>query len=107
CRRVGESVGLRVAVVGHAGDGNMHPTIGYDADSADERARAKRAFDDIIAIGLALGGTVTGEHGVGRIKQDWLATEIGPVGVRVHRAVKAALDPANLFNPGAMFSSDS
>jgi glycolate oxidase len=107
CRRVGERVGLRIAVVGHAGDGNMHPTIVYDGDSADERARARRAFDEIMAIGLELGGTVTGEHGVGRLKQDWLATEIGPVGLRVHRALKAALDPENLFNPGAMFSAGS
>ncbi|HEX5114100.1 MAG TPA: FAD-linked oxidase C-terminal domain-containing protein [Pseudonocardiaceae bacterium] len=107
CRWVGQSVGLRIAVVGHAGDGNMHPTIVFDGDSADERARAKRAFDQIMAIALELGGTVTGEHGVGRIKQDWLATEIGPVGLRVHRALKAALDPENLFNPGAMFSAGS
>jgi glycolate oxidase subunit GlcD len=104
CERISEDVKLRIAVVGHAGDGNMHPTIVYDATSADETARAKRAFDDILAVGLGLGGTVTGEHGIGKIKRDWLATEIGPVGMRVHRTLKAALDPANLFNPGSMFA---
>jgi glycolate oxidase len=104
CARISEEVGLRIAVVGHAGDGNMHPTIVYDPASADELARARRAFDDILAVGLDLGGTVTGEHGVGKIKRDWLATEIGPVGIRVHRSLKAALDPGNLFNPGSMFA---
>ncbi|ONI72946.1 FAD-binding oxidoreductase [Actinosynnema sp. ALI-1.44] len=103
CERISQECGLRIAVVGHAGDGNMHPTIVYDASSEDEFARARKAFDDILDVGLSLGGTVTGEHGVGRIKKDWLEREIGPVGMRVHRAVKAALDPGNLFNPGSMF----
>ncbi|MCE6995652.1 FAD-binding protein [Saccharothrix sp. S26] len=103
CERISASVGLRIAVVGHAGDGNMHPTIVYDPASADEFARARQAFDEILALGLALGGTITGEHGVGKIKREWLAREIGPVGLRVHREIKRALDPDNLFNPGSMF----
>ncbi|RJQ76534.1 FAD-binding protein [Pseudonocardiaceae bacterium YIM PH 21723] len=106
CQRIGEEVGLRVAVLGHAGDGNMHPTIVYNAADEDEFARARKAFNEILRVGLELGGTVTGEHGVGKIKQDWLATEIGPIGIRTHRAIKAALDPGNLFNPGSMFSMD-
>lgn len=61
------------------------------------------AFRKILEVGLSLGGTVTGEHGIGKIKQDWLAREIGPVGLDVHRRIKAALDPHNLFNPGSMF----
>ncbi|WP_344863187.1 FAD-binding oxidoreductase [Amycolatopsis ultiminotia] len=104
CERISEKVGLKIAVVGHAGDGNMHPTIVYSPDSADEFARAQQAFDEILEVGLSLGGTVTGEHGVGKIKREWLAREIGPVGVRVHRQIKQALDPENLFNPGSMFS---
>jgi glycolate oxidase len=104
CERISESVALRIAVVGHAGDGNMHPTIVYDPTSADEFARARRAFDEILELGLALGGTITGEHGVGKIKREWLAREIGPVGLRVHREIKRALDPENLFNPGSMFA---
>ncbi len=104
CERISDECGLRIAVVGHAGDGNMHPTIVYDADSADEFARARIAFDAILALGLRLGGTVTGEHGIGKIKREWLETEIGPVGMRVHRTLKAALDPHNLFNPGSMFA---
>ena len=104
CGRVSEKVGLRVAVVGHAGDGNMHPTIVYQPDSPEEFERARQAFDEILAIGLELGGTVTGEHGVGKIKREWLAKEIGPVGMRVHREIKQALDPTGVFNPGSMFS---
>jgi glycolate oxidase len=104
CERISAEQRLRIAVVGHAGDGNMHPTIVYDPAVAGEFDRANQAFRDILAAGLELGGTVTGEHGVGKIKQEWLAREIGPVGLRVHRDIKAALDPGNLFNPGSMFS---
>jgi glycolate oxidase len=104
CERISEQVNLRVAVVGHAGDGNMHPTIVYDASDPGEQARAEQAFHAILEVGTSLGGTITGEHGVGRIKQDWLEREVGPVGMRVHRQLKAALDPQNLFNPGSMFS---
>jgi len=105
CQRISKQQDLRIAVVGHAGDGNMHPTIVYDASDEDETARAHQAFDEILEIGLGLGGTVTGEHGVGKIKRDWLEREIGPVGMRVHRQIKRALDPENLFNPGSMFSA--
>ncbi|WP_245931269.1 FAD-linked oxidase C-terminal domain-containing protein [Actinokineospora auranticolor] len=104
CARIGDEVGLRIVVCGHAGDGNMHPTIVYDRDSTDELARARRAFDDVLGLGLALGGTITGEHAVGKVKREWLVRELGPVGLRTHRAIKTALDPTNLFNPGSMFA---
>ncbi|WP_020642316.1 FAD-binding oxidoreductase [Amycolatopsis balhimycina] len=104
CEKISEEVGLRIAVVGHAGDGNMHPTIVYEPGNEDEFARARRAFDDILEVALSLGGTVTGEHGIGKIKREWLEREIGPIGMRVHRQIKQALDPENLFNPGSMFS---
>src|SRR2546430_13891239 len=71
CERISSEVGLRIAVVGHAGDGNMHPTIVYDPGSESEFPRAHQAFDHILAVGLSLGGPVTGEHGVGTIKRDW------------------------------------
>jgi glycolate oxidase len=100
---IAERTGLVIGVVGHAGDGNMHPTVVYDP--ASERDRAYEAFGAILELGLALGGTVTGEHGVGTLKRDWLAREIGPVGLRVHRAVKAALDPLGILNPGRVFAA--
>jgi glycolate oxidase len=105
CAEISREVGLTIGVVGHAGDGNMHPTIVFDNSSPAERAAAEIAFGRILDAGRALGGTVTGEHGIGRIKQGFLADEIGPVGIEVHRAIKRALDPAGLFNPGSMFSS--
>ncbi|MGY1808527.1 FAD-binding oxidoreductase [Blastococcus sp. SYSU D00669] len=100
CDAIATGRGLTIGVVGHAGDGNMHPTICFDATDAEERARAFAAFDDILELGLSLGGTVTGEHGIGSIKVDWLEREIGPVALDVHRAIKDALDPQGLLNPG-------
>ncbi len=104
CAEIAADVDLTIGVVGHAGDGNMHPTIVYDAGDPDQVRRAADAFGRILDAGRALGGTVTGEHGVGRIKQDFLAREAGPVAMEVHRAIKRALDPQDLFNPGSMFA---
>ncbi len=106
CERIGAELGVLVAVTGHAGDGNMHPTMVYDGSDPDAVARANVAYGRILDAGRALGGTITGEHGVGRMKQSFLAGEIGPVGLSVHRAIKRALDPTGLFNPGSMFSLD-
>lgn len=92
--------GVVIGVLGHAGDGNLHPKILMDRLDPASVTAAKSAFDDIMEVTLALGGTCTGEHGVGLLKRDWLAREIGPVSLDVHRAIKAALDPHNLMNPG-------
>ncbi|WP_208092490.1 FAD-binding oxidoreductase [Blastococcus xanthinilyticus] len=105
CDAIAVARALTIGVVGHAGDGNMHPTIVFDPTDADQRARAFGAFDDILELGLALGGTITGEHGVGVLKVDWLEREIGPVALDVHRSLKSALDPAGLLNPGTVFRS--
>jgi glycolate oxidase len=101
---IGERTGVIIATVGHAGDGNLHPNIVVDRTDPASLAAGRRAFDDIMALGLELGGTVTGEHGVGLLKRDWLEQELGPVGLRVHRAVKAALDPAGILNPGKVIT---
>lgn len=106
CERVAAETATVIAVVGHAGDGNMHPTMIYDAADADAVHRARRAYDRVLEECRALGGTITGEHGVGRMKQAHLAAEIGPVGLDVHRAIKRALDPEGLFNPGSMFAME-
>jgi glycolate oxidase len=94
---------VAVGVVGHAGDGNLHPNIVVDRDDPQSVRRGHAVFDEIMELGLALGGTCTGEHGVGLLKREWLATEAGPVSMRVQRAIKDALDPAGLLNPGKMF----
>ncbi|MGV9878351.1 FAD-binding oxidoreductase [Streptomyces sp. NPDC003006] len=101
--RIGEKYGLTIGVCAHAGDGNTHPTVCFDAADPDEGRRARDSFDEIMALGLELGGTITGEHGVGVLKKEWLAREIGPVGVEMQRAVKAAFDPHSLLNPGKLF----
>jgi glycolate oxidase len=92
-----------VGVVGHAGDGNLHPNIVVDRDDPESVRRGQAVFDEIMELGLALGGTCTGEHGVGLLKRGWLATEAGPVSMRIQRAIKDALDPDGLLNPGKMF----
>jgi glycolate oxidase len=100
CDAISAQYDLVIGVMGHAGDGNMHPTIVFDGADADQRARAVAAFDAILELGLLLGGTITGEHGVGTLKADWLEREIGPVSADVHRSIKDALDPSGLLDPG-------
>ncbi|WP_280513185.1 FAD-binding oxidoreductase, partial [Janibacter anophelis] len=101
---ISAETGLTVAVVAHAGDGNTHPSIFFDTSDPDEVARADEAFDRIMQVGLELGGTITGEHGVGHLKRRWLARELDEGNRAVHRAVKAALDPLGILNPGKMFA---
>ncbi len=98
--RIAAAHGVIVGVAAHAGDGNLHPAIVVDRSDPSSVQRGRAVFDEIMALGLALGGTCTGEHGVGLLKRDWLAREAGPVGMRVHHAIKAALDPEGILNPG-------
>ncbi|WP_228001985.1 FAD-binding oxidoreductase [Nocardia australiensis] len=97
--------GLTVGVFGHAGDGNLHPTIIFDDADPTSRRAARRAFDDITRRALELGGTVTGEHGIGHLKKHWLTAEQGPIGIAVHHAVKYALDPRGILNPHAVLET--
>ncbi|HSK24687.1 MAG TPA: FAD-linked oxidase C-terminal domain-containing protein [Egicoccus sp.] len=92
--------GADVYVFGHAGDGNLHPTFLVPHGDDDAMARTLEAFDDIIDVALELGGTCTGEHGVGRLKARHLEREVGPVAVGVMRSIKRALDPQGILNPG-------
>ncbi|MFD8631868.1 FAD-binding oxidoreductase [Streptomyces sp. NPDC059533] len=94
---------LLIGVCAHAGDGNTHPIVCFDPADEDETRRARESFGEIMALGLSLGGTITGEHGVGVLKKEWLARELGPVGLEMQQAVKAAFDPQGLLNPGKLF----
>jgi glycolate oxidase len=92
-----------IANIAHAGDGNLHPLIIVNEGDDDARLRAEAAFDRIVDDCLALGGTVTGEHGVGLHKLRGAGVELGPTVLGMHRAVKAALDPRGTMNPGKGF----
>ncbi|GAA1999313.1 FAD-binding oxidoreductase [Brevibacterium samyangense] len=91
-----------IASCAHAGDGNFHPCVFFDQDSEESNRLAQEAFGEIMAAGLALGGTITGEHGVGYLKAEWLAKELDPASRALHLAIKNALDPKGILNPGKM-----
>ena len=93
-----------VPVVAHAGDGNTHPLVVYDPTDEEARVRAYQAFDDIMALAISLGGTITGEHGVGRAKKAALPDQLGPEVMALTRTIKKALDPQGILNPGAILS---
>ena len=92
--------GAEVYTFGHAGDGNMHPVLLVPHGDEEARTRALAAFDGILEAALDLGGTITGEHGVGSAKAHLLAREVGADNLAVQRAIKHALDPQDLLNPG-------
>lgn len=98
--QAGERRGAEVYTFGHAGDGNMHPTFLVRPGDDGARRRALLAFDDVIEATLDLGGTITGEHGVGSIKAPFLEREIGSDNLALQRRIKQTLDPKNLLNPG-------
>ena len=91
---------ITICTFGHAGDGNMHPTCTTDERDHDEIHRVHAAFEEIFEKALSMGGTLTGEHGVGMAKQDYLEWKIGSAGVEISRRLKASFDPANILNPG-------
>ncbi|MFS2279617.1 FAD-linked oxidase C-terminal domain-containing protein [Microbacterium sp. OR21] len=103
-RTIAENRGVEIAVVAHAGDGNTHPLIVFDPADADQKARAEVAFGEVMDLAIALGGTITGEHGVGRLKQPWLADYLGDDVLELNLRIKRALDPDGILNPGAMFA---
>jgi glycolate dehydrogenase FAD-linked subunit len=94
---------ILIASIAHIGDGNLHPLLIAEPGDTAARDRAKIAFEEILTAALDLGGTVTGEHGVGLLKRGGLSRELSPAVLEMHRAVKAALDPHNILNPGKIF----
>ncbi|MFT4299672.1 MAG: FAD-linked oxidase C-terminal domain-containing protein [Aeromicrobium sp.] len=92
-----------IPVVAHAGDGNVHPQIVFDPEDAAMRDRADEAFAAIMDLALELGGTITGEHGIGRVKKAWLPQYVGDDAMEIARRIKDVFDPDNLLNPGALF----
>lgn len=99
---IAEKYEVELPVVAHAGDGNTHPNIIYDASDQDSVSRATQAFDAVMALAVSLDGTITGEHGVGRLKKSALADQLGPDVLALNHKIKDALDPQGIMNPGAM-----
>jgi glycolate oxidase len=95
--------GIPIATTAHAGDGNLHPVLMLPDLAADTIARAMAAGELLCDHALRLGGTITGEHGVGALKRDWVRQQLGPESLAVHQAIKAALDPVGILNPGRSF----
>ena len=99
--------GVTIAVVAHAGDGNTHPLIVLDPTDTAQQQRAHTAYGEIMDLAMNLGGTITGEHGVGRLKQPWLSDYLGSDVLALNERIKQALDPQGILNPGAVFTARS
>jgi glycolate oxidase len=97
---IGRKYELSIGTFGHAGDGNLHPTILTDRRDSEEWARVEKAIDAIFEKALALGGTLSGEHGIGTAKSKYLEKETNRATIIYSRRIKAALDPKNILNPG-------
>lgn len=101
-RELSEKTGLTMVSFGHAGDGNIHLNVMVDKENPEEIERAYRVIDEIFDYTLALGGTISGEHGVGTAKAAWMPREISPEVLALMKRIKAAFDPAGILNPGKM-----
>jgi len=91
---------IRIVNFGHAGNGNLHVNLLFDASHADEQARANACLEDVFAAVLRMDGTISGEHGIGLVKRDWVGREIDDTSLRLMRAIKAQFDPDGILNPG-------
>jgi glycolate oxidase len=102
-REIAVKYNLQIGTFGHAGDGNLHPTILTDESNKEEMERVHQAVDEIFKVAISLGGTLSGEHGIGMAKSKYMELQFGPAGVNVMKKIKDALDPDNILNPGKMF----
>ncbi|MBT2568168.1 FAD-binding protein [Arthrobacter sp. ISL-85] len=100
-RALEKRYGLSIPTTCHAGDGNLHPTFAFQGDIVPEPVWA--AASELFSLALELGGTLSGEHGIGLLKRRWLADELGPDQFELQQQIKAVFDPANLLNPGKVF----
>ncbi|MBO9605948.1 MAG: FAD-binding protein [Paenibacillaceae bacterium] len=103
-KEIRERYGLHLVIFGHAGDGNLHPNIIADKRDQDEMRRVESAVADIFALAIELGGTLSGEHGIGTMKAPFLEQELGAIGVEMMRRIKRSWDPNDILNPGKIFA---
>ncbi|HOQ09726.1 MAG TPA: FAD-linked oxidase C-terminal domain-containing protein [Syntrophomonadaceae bacterium] len=102
-QEIAASVGIMIGLAGHAGDGNMHPTVLQSEINEEIAAKAKQAIDMLVRRGLELGGTISGEHGIGIHKQEYLDWELDQVQIDLMKRIKAAFDPRGIMNPGKIW----
>ncbi len=95
--------GLPIVVFGHAGDGNLHPNILFDKRNPEQWAKIEPMVSEVFDTALSLGGTLSGEHGVGTLKRPYMERALGTVSIEIQRRIKQALDPLNIMNPGKVF----
>jgi glycolate oxidase len=95
--------GLPIVIFGHAGDGNLHPNILFDKRDAGQWVRVEQMVAEEFEIALRLGGTLSGEHGVGALKRPYLEKALGAISIDIQKRIKAAMDPLNILNPGKVF----
>ncbi|KRE65571.1 FAD-linked oxidase [Arthrobacter sp. Soil761] len=103
--KIAEARDVVIAFIAHAGDGNTHPLIVFNPDDADMKERAYLAYGEVMDLAIQLGGTITGEHGVGRLKRPCLVDQIGEDLLEISHNIKKALDPAGILNPGTIFAA--
>jgi glycolate oxidase len=101
--RISDKYHVGIAVFGHAGDGNIHPTFLTDRRNVDEIKRVNAAMAEMMRASIDLGGTISGEHGIGVDKMPFLKLEIGKAGYEIMKRMKDSLDPGGIMNPGKMF----
>jgi glycolate oxidase len=101
-RKICEKYGIPVAILSHAGDGNVHAIFSVNLKDPEETAKAKKAHDEMCRYIIKIGGTISGEHGIGIDKAELLVEEVGPVAMELMRSIKRLLDPNNIMNPGKM-----
>jgi glycolate oxidase len=102
-RAISAKYALPIVIFGHAGDGNLHPNILFDKRQPEQWQKVEQMVAEIFEASLAVGGTLSGEHGVGVLKRPYLERALGPVSIDIQRRIKQALDPQNILNPGKMF----
>jgi glycolate oxidase len=99
-KAISASYGLPIVVFGHAGDGNLHPNILFDKRDEEEWEKVEQIVGEIFQVALDLGGTLSGEHGVGTLKRPYMERALGALSLDVQRRIKDALDPLGILNPG-------
>jgi len=106
-KEVSARYGLPIVIFGHAGDGNLHPNILFDRRSPDQWAKVEPMAREIFSLALELGGTLSGEHGVGTFKRPFMRRALGEVSIVAQWQIKRALDPLNILNPGKVLPEQS